>query len=169
AGLVPARDGWRGREVVVGVGAVVAAIAVVEGEGVERSAHEPAQHPRGGDDQHEGVLPAARPPTEEAIDEVGRDPESRLIPVDLREREPARIAPVGHVRVALPVHRAASSGRPTRYARVMGTGAPLTSGGPANARLRRGTPAPAPGLRTREEAGPPSPSPAHAGSSLPHA
>src|SRR5262249_27530684 len=39
-----------------------------------------------------------------------------------------------------------------------------TSGGPASASSRLTHPAPAPGLRTREEAGPPAPSPAHEGS-----
>ena len=120
--LVAAADAGRAREVVVGVGPVVAAVAVVECEGVERGAHALAQHLRVGDDHHEGILPAARPPAEEAVEEVGRDAQLRLVVVDVRERESAGIAPVRRVGVALPVHRALSVPRARRGERARGTG-----------------------------------------------
>ena len=106
--LVATPDARRLREVVVGVRAVVAARPVVERERVEARAEALPEDAHVGDDRHERVLAARRPAAEEAVDEVRRHAELGVEPVDVGEREPLGIAPVGNVRIALPVgHRAA--------------------------------------------------------------
>src|SRR4030095_7246287 len=114
-----ARRPWK---VVVGVGAVVASIQIVEREGVEARTHELPQHAHVGEDDDEGERSPGGTAAEKAVDEVRRDSEVGSMTVGTRQREPGRITPIGHVWIAFPVvvtHALAPSSDGSLHARVL--------------------------------------------------